>query len=128
MTIYEIVTSKISNPNIPVLDIEMGIAEIEQAIKNYCLIPEVPAALYFTAANMAIDLINYTYAQTHAETDSETLGTGGLTSIRMGDTTLSFNPSSPSSERGKILAGHNPKLDTLIMDYRSQLNQFRRIW
>ena len=115
MTIYEIVKAKISNVNIPDADIELGIAEVEQAIKNYCLIPEVPSALAFTAANMAIDLINYTYATTHAAEEGGDSVAGNITSIKMGDTTLSFGATGATSERSKILAGHKPVLGNLII-------------
>lgn len=129
MTVFEIVKAKLSNTSISDTDIELGIAEVDQAIRNYCLISVVPDALSFTEANMAVDLINYTYAITHpASEDLESIDLGSLQSVKMGDTTLSFGNKGATTVRGKALNSHTARLDELILNYREQLNQFRRIW
>lgn len=128
MTVYEIVKAKLSN-TVDDVDILMGIDEVDQAIKNYCHITEVPEALRFTEANMAIDLINYQYeTKTPTSEDTEDIDLGSLKSIKMGDTTLSFGADGSSSSRSKALNSHTPRLDVLILNYKDQLNNFRRLW
>jgi len=106
--------------------IESAVLEISQFILNYCAIPEVPRALYFTAANMAVDLLLYEQARDTApvvEIDME-----GVGSIQVGDTSVKITSEVSSTERQNTLKGHSIRLDTLLMNYQKQLNLFRRLW
>ena len=52
---------KVKRPDMDIDELHLGysICEIEQKIKNYCHIPKVPKALYYTWANMVLDLLDY---------------------------------------------------------------------
>lgn len=110
-------------------DIMLALEEVEQAIKNYCNIAEVPKALYFTWANMAIDLLSYNYETNRA---SDTMPVASVpvdvTEVKMGDTTFKMGDGPNQDPRTKALRSHMPNLDDIVMNYRQQLNLFRRIW
>ena len=57
MTILEIVNLKIVDATITEPEKALAVGEVEQVIKNYCNIDEVPEALNYTWANMAVDLV-----------------------------------------------------------------------
>lgn len=95
--------------------IKMAIDEAEQVIKNYCNITKVPAALNFTWANMACDIVK----SLNAEETGEPVN-GGPASLTMGDTTVSISNTQSGS-------GHVVDLDGLIQNYKEQLQKFRRI-
>jgi len=107
MTPLEILAVKLPSPDISELQRQVALAEIEQQIKNYCHIDAVPRALNFTWANMAADLLRYNPG---AETS------GKVASISEGDTSVSF-AKDDTQER----------LDTLLLNYRQQLQAFRKV-
>ena len=107
MTALEILTLKLANDEISKTQKGLAIAEIEQTIKDYCHIPDVPQGLNFVWANMAADLIRY-------KPDSET--TGRASSITEGDTSVSFE----KDEWRDIL-------DSLVLNYKHQLQTYRRV-
>ena len=135
MTVLEIVQAKLRHADIATFDMEIAIGEVEQVIKSYCNLETVPEELYYTWANMAIDLVSYTY---HANACAESVvatGAGGssfdptdVSSIKIGDTQVSLGGgSSKTNARAKALASHKPVLDDITMNYHGQLNQFRRL-
>lgn len=100
------------------------VQECEQVILNYCQIEEVPAPLKYTIANMSIDLFNFDSSKKSGDGTSIH---GDITSIKIGDTTTSFGTISGSSDRN-IINSHKADLDDLLLNYRQQLNQFRKMW
>jgi hypothetical protein len=90
----------------------------------------VPAALKFTWANMAVDLLVYQHAvNTPADADGETAQTAGaVSSVKEGDTTVSFGGKSPgAADRGRALDTHKAALDVLAMNYTAQLQRYRKV-
>lgn len=105
-----------------------SVKEINQAVMNYCNIPKVPAALTYTISNMAIDLILYEIARDAAlsgDPDAQ-LDASRITSLNIGDTLIKFGKDN-GSNRQEILSSHKAKLDDIVMNYREQLNRFRRL-
>lgn len=109
------------------------VREIEQFIINYCCVPEVPKALLYTVANMSIDLLGFydirkqDLSADSGDGDSQLELVGGVSSVRVGDTTIKVG------DVGGTIAtnarnSHRANLDAVVMNYRSQLNMFRRIW
>ena len=94
--------------------IKMCVDEAEQVILNYCNITEVPAALNFTWANMACDIVKSFVAE---ETGEPINGTPA--SLTMGDTTISLNNAVNTT-------GHQIDMDVLVKNYKEQLQKFRR--
>ncbi len=124
-----IIKSKLSN--MPITDDQMTLAveEVSQTIKNYCNIDEIPKELNFTLANMAIDLLRYELAMNNATSGTEPTGgsinVGDISNLKIGDT--SINLGNTNSVNSKALNSHVAKLDELVLDYKTQLHQFRRM-
>ena len=110
-------------------DILAGLQEVEQAIKNYCSIPEVPVALRYTWCNMTIDLLLYNYETNTTPNDVlEAFDPSDVSTIKIGDTSISLGDKYRNNARSRILQSHNSNLDDIIMNYKAQLNRFRRLW
>lgn len=130
MTVLEIVQAKLgeSGASLSPLSLELAIAEVEQAIKNYCSISSVPDALRFTWANMAVDLLRYELASSEGPNEDEEVDMSGVSSIRMGDTTINLGGGANSSY-GRAINSHKANLDDIVMNHREQLHKFRRmVW
>lgn len=121
-------------PSEPLLKITVD--EIEQTILNYCNINEIPKELTYTFANMVVDLFRYedefikatTVPVEGEEEEAEPdVNTGNINSIRVGDTTITFGSGSDTSIYNKNLRSHQANLDTVVLDYESQLKKFRRL-
>lgn len=130
MTVLEIVQAKLgeSGASMSPLSLELAVAEVEQAIKNYCSISSVPDALRFTWANMAVDLLQYELASSEGPNEDEEVDMNGVSSIRMGDTTINLGGGANSSY-GRAINSHKANLDDIVMNHREQLHKFRRmVW
>lgn len=124
----------------PELDLEgvyiaLAINEVEQRIKNYCVRPEVPKALYFTWANMTLDLLDYEMAANNTHTTDDTISDGDINAligsfgtISMGDSSWKEGTLNITNPTYRGLAAHTNNLDEIILNYREELNRFRRIW
>lgn len=134
MEVAEIVKNILKDPDIPEQDIQLSIAEVEQAIKNYCHVPNVPSQLNFVWARMVVDLIRYdTAVNMEASSDAPDLGLEtnwniSVGSINMGDTSVKAGELDYSSPKYKALNSHTADLDSIVLNYKNQLNSFRRIW
>lgn len=110
-------------------DILAALKEVEQAIKNYCNIPKVPEALRYTWCNMSIDLLLYNYeVNTTPDDVLEAFDPSDVSTIKIGDTSISLGDKYRNNSRSRILQSHNANLDDIITNFRAQLNQYRRIW
>lgn len=126
MTVIEIATKKLKDLTLAQEDIQLAIDETEVAIENYCNIDEVPEALNFTWANMATDLARYTYAKTTSENDILAgIDISDVSNLKMGDTQIALQGG--SGARGNALKSHRPNLDEIVLNYKEQLNKFRRL-
>lgn len=133
--IKDIITAKlgIDTPSESLLN--YNIDEIEQTIKNYCNLDYVPKELTYTFVNMVCDLNTYDSQVVQDNTPSEdgnediSISPSGVNSVRVGNTTISFGSGSDTSTRNRALRSHQANLDQLILDYKSQLNKFRKmVW
>jgi hypothetical protein len=107
----------------------IAVKEAEQVIKNYCSIPEVPAPLLFTWANIATDLIMYKHESDNSPEDIlSAFDPSDVSNIKLGDTSISLGDKYRNNQRSRILQSHQANLDSLIMNYQAQLNQFRRLF
>ena len=126
------------NPLPSVDQLQMLIEEVELSILNYCNIAEVPEALKFVWANMVVDYWSYlcelatSNASSESETEPGSSSTATMvTSIRAGDTQISFaaDPKSSSSNTSYSGNAHTMSgvLDSIVLNYNDSLNKFRRI-
>jgi hypothetical protein len=135
MTVSEIVSAKvkalIAAGAITDVDIQLAVDETAQCIRTYCNIDVssiLPVELNFTHANMAVDLLKYTHASNTAGADTE-VDAAEVSSIKIGDTQIQLGGASTVNERASALRSHSARLDTLIMNYKDQLNKFKRmVW
>lgn len=110
-------------------DILAALMEVEQEIKNYCNIPEVPEALKYTWCNMSIDLLLYNHEVNTTPNDVlETFDPSDVSTIKIGDTSISLGDKYRNNVRSRTLQSHNANLDDIITNFRAQLNRYRRIW
>lgn len=106
--------------------------EVEQTILNYCNICKVPYALRYVWANMIVDYLRWEAEIKKKETSDENPGDSNaatiVSSIRTGDTVVQFVNDSNSIGYATSYA-HNMAgvLDAFIMNYRDQLNKYRRL-
>lgn len=133
MTVLDIVKAKVYNPAIAEFDMEIAIAEVEQVIKNYCSLEIVPDELKYTWANMAVDLLLYSYQTNVADAevvgDISEIDSADISSLSVGDIQVGIGKGGSSGARSKALSSHKPRLDELVMNYTSQLKKFRRmVW
>lgn len=90
--------------------LEFIMADVEETIKNYCNLEEVPEGLLFTSYRMAVDLYrNENFGQ-------EEVGTGTVASITEGDTSISFSKSAESDFK-----------KTLLKNYEKTLQRYRKV-
>lgn len=89
--------------------LEFTLEDTEQIIKDYCHIKEVPEELNNTVLRMAIDL----YRNKNLGEEDSSLGS--ISSITEGDTSISYRSSATEFK------------DSLLNDYRPQLNKYRKL-
>ena len=111
------------------------VEEVEEAIRNYCNISTVPRGLLFVWVNLSVDLYRYQVGLRRSiETSSGGSGTnqptlaGVVTGITEGDTSLSLAVDA-ESESVNAASSHTlaEGVDGLLLDYRNQLNKYRKI-
>lgn len=89
--------------------LEFALEDVEEIVKDYCNIKEVPKELNNTVLRMAVDLYR------NENLGEEDTPLGSISSISEGDTTVSY--------RGSV----SEFKDTLIKDYKAQLNKYRKL-
>lgn len=116
-------------------DVQLAIDEIGLVIRNHCNIEEtspIPEALSFTLANMAVDLLKYTYESNRVDAGASgtaEVDSSEISSLKIGDTQINLGGSGSASQRSRALRSHSAALDQITMNYREQLNKFRRmVW
>lgn len=132
MEIIELINHKLEKLGIEYeqYDVEIVLSEVDQFIKNYCHIDNIPNELLYVRANMCIDYIKYEQANTPNENSSDislTQKTGPLTSISSGGVSYGF--ANNTGNKGDVSNAHIADLDDLLINYKNQLNTFRRnVW
>lgn len=91
------------------ISLQFIISNVEETIKNYCNIEEVPEGLTNTAYRMAMDIYRN-------EQPGETEKPQAVKSVTIGDTSTSF---------GDTASGNYTQ--SILKDYAKQLNQYRRV-
>lgn len=135
MTVLDIVKMSCTKEGEAISDFEYAVAIDEAAveIKNYCNITgDIPDGLKYTWANMAVDLVLYRYYR-----NKETLGADGknslqpslVSSMSIGDTSVTFGKAGSSDGAYSEAKAHVANLDDLLMNYKDQLNKYRKmVW
>ena len=90
--------------------LEFVIADVEETIKNYCHVEEMPEGLVNTGYRMAMDLCR------NENIGSETAAVGAVSSISEGDTSTSFQQYVDANFK-----------DTVLKNYKSSLNRYRKV-
>lgn len=109
-------------------EVILSLAEIEQTIKNYTNRAEVPLELHFVWCRMTIDLLRYDLESNTTPSDVfSSFDPADVQTINIGDTSITFGDKYRNNQRSRILQSHQAKLDDVVMNYKAQLNQFRRL-
>lgn len=95
--------------NSKVFALEFAIERVENTIKNYCNIKEIPSELNTTVISMAIEL--YRIENFGSEEEGK-----DIKSIQVGDTSTTFETKSSKDISKKLLK-----------DYKAQIDPFRRL-
>ena len=112
------------------------IERVEQKILNYCAIRKVPNALIYTWASMCVDYMRWWLASTEnpdgEQGDDDEEAQGKISSVKIGDTQVNYGESlskvdGAAQTKAKAIAAHTPYLDSLLMNYKQDLNNFRRM-
>lgn len=123
-SILELVKLKLKNDSISDTEINYAIEEIVQVVSNYCNldIDKIPKALQFTVANMVVDLVKSQNLNSLDPSDIQNnVGIGSIASVKSGDTEIKF------TRNGNGTGAHVSDVDSVTMNYKAQLNKFRRI-
>ncbi|MGN7402742.1 phage head-tail connector protein [Cytobacillus praedii] len=113
MNVLEIIKAKIPAENLPSDKLlNMYIEEVGQSILTFCNRTDIPAELNFVYANMIIDLIASENNKTNPEANRV------VTSIKEGDTQISYGSSISASESSTI---------EIVNNYKSQLLRYRKL-
>lgn len=125
MDVFKITKQKLKDIDVSDEEIQMALDEIEWVIINYCNVCAVPDALYYTWSNMAVDLLRFQFVTNSGDSVNFT----NASSIKVGDATVNFENSTSSNidNISKALASHLPTLDNLVLNYKEQLQNFRKI-
>lgn len=124
MDIFEITKQKVKDIDVSDTEIKMALDEVEWVILNYCNICNVPYALMYTWANMSADLIRFQFATSGGQTENF----NNVSSVKVGDTVVNYEPlDSGFDNTTKALASHLPMLDSIVLNYKSQLQKFRKV-
>ena len=110
MQVIEIITSLNSDIQTKT---DLAIKRIESLVKEYCNRSDIPSALNFLIADMVIDYLNLQDRATNPDTFTE------AKTVREGDTTVELSTSSMKTSEAS--------LDTILADYKSQLNKHRKM-
>lgn len=89
--------------------VQFVMEDVEEVIKNYCNITEIPEGLTQTSYRMAMDLYK------NENLGDEGIALGSISSISEGSTSTSFRSSASEFK------------DSLLKDYKSQLNKYRKL-
>lgn len=118
MTAQEILAAKCANIDGATSDVQsFALEETKRYILNYCHICSIPSEACFLWANMALDLMKGSYLPSQTEA-LDAIKPDEVSSISAGDMSLS---------RDSSLISHKIDLDSLLFNYREQLNEFRRV-
>ena len=129
LELVRIITQKQKKVTFTDDEILAALEEVEQVIKNYCSILSVPDALRYTWCNMSIDLLLYNYeVNTTPDDVLEAFDPSDVSTIKVGDTSISLGDKYRSNARNRTLQSHQANLDAVVTNYKAQLNQFRRLW
>ncbi len=96
----------------------LALEETKEFIKNYCHLMTIPSEMNFVWANMAFDLLQGAYIKTSSAEVIDSFKPCEIDSVSAGD--MSFSRSGDSK-------AHKVDLDSLLLNYKDQLNQFRRV-
>lgn len=131
MEILNIISKKLQifKIDLPTESMKEIVLEVDQAIKNYCKIDEIPEELLYVRANLCIDYIRYQQSSIPLEPGQldtqQTQKVGPLTLVSSGDVTYQFG--SVQASKSNLCNGHLADLDSFLLNYEKQLSPFKRL-
>ncbi|NFA59464.1 phage head-tail connector protein [Clostridium sporogenes] len=89
--------------------LQFAIEDVEQTIRDYCHIKEIPEELNNTVLKMSMEL----YRNENLGEEESSLGS--ISSINEGDTSISYRSSATEFK------------DSLVKDYKAKLHKYRKL-
>lgn len=108
MEILDLVAQRLDTTEITE-EIQITVNRVEQFIKEYCCLAEIPTSLWPLWADMVCDILN-----NHGNAGN--IASASLASVSMGDVSYSFDQNSDL----------NGTINNLMANYRHRLNKVRR--
>ena len=110
--------------------IQLMVDEVDQAIKNYCHIDNIPNELEYVRVGLCVDCIRYQDSNVPVKGDveldtSKVSRVGPLTYLISGAVTYGFGNN--KTNKYDVSNAHIADLDSIMYNYIQQLNGFRRV-
>lgn len=100
--------------------------DVLQKILNYINHKDLPAQLECVLIDMSVDYLRHLHNKFESDNPDAEIDMGNVSALSIGDTQISFGGAG-SSVAKYDLKSHIANLDDLLMNYREQLNMFRRM-
>lgn len=116
-------------------DFYYAFIQVGQYILTYCNRLNIPTGLDALIPQMIVDALKHDW-YTNLETGmySPTMyganftSQGNISSVKEGDTAVTYSSSSNGSDGGDSLDSHTPDLDAWLYNYNSQLQKYRQLY
>lgn len=121
--VYRTIQKRLGDNQMNPCSLHSYIEQVEYTIKNYINRNYVPEPLKFVAVTMTMDLLKSEALNGFIDNEAlSDIGLGSLSSIKDGDSEIKFKTSA-STNTGT--GAHVADVDSLIYNYKSQLDKYR---
>lgn len=121
--VYKTVQNRLGDNQMNPCSLHSYIEQIEYTIKNYINRNYVPEPLKFVVLTMTMDLLKSEALNGFIDNEAlSDIGLGSLSSIQDGDSEIKFNTSSSTKTS---TGAHVADVDSIIYNYKSQLDKYR---
>ena len=137
ITVKDIINNKLKPLTVDDVELELYIAEVEFKILNYTNRTKVPKALYFTWANMVVDVVRHQRAmEEQYSVDGDLGGEEGedifdridyhdISILQIGDAKVELKGGNARNADFLTRQSHQADLDAIVYNYAADLNNFR---
>lgn len=121
--VYKTIQKRLGNDQMNPCSLHSYIEQVEYTIRNYINRNYIPEPLKFVVVTMTMDLLKSEALNGFIDNEAlSDIGLGALSSIKDGDSEIKFKTSA-SSNTGT--GAHMADVDSLIYNYKSQLDKYR---
>ena len=116
------------------MDFYYAFLQVGQHILTYCNRMTLPEGLDMLIPQMIVDALKYDWYTNFVpsiygdQSGASFASEGNVSSIKEGDTQISYSKSSNGSDGGDALDSHNANLDEWLYNYNAQLLKYRQLY